>query len=222
MYYQIKTMNKKLFTVALGITLSAAAMTASAQKAYKEGVATISMSAMGQSIEAKNYFSVDSSAVAFNSGPAAIKVLTDSKGTYMAILVDVPVASIKKAAIATPAEIEEQMAKMPVLDFKPSTETKVINGFNCKKVIATDAKANKSYDVWVTNDVSLPVNSASKFYAKAGGFPIQYVTFQNGQPSEVTIKSIVEQKVPAGTFKVPADFDKITMDDLKSMGGGGN
>ncbi|MCO5935234.1 DUF4412 domain-containing protein [Mucilaginibacter sp. RB4R14] len=215
-------MKNKLFTVAMGIALTATAISASAQKVYKEGIATISMNAMGQSIEAKNYFRTDSSAVAFNSGPAAIKVLTDAKGTYMAIMVDVPVASIKKAAIATPAEIEEQMSKMPVLDFKPGTETKVINGFNCKKVIATDPKTSKSYDIWVTNDVSLPVNSASKFYAKAGGFPIQYVTFQNGQSSEVTIKNIVEQKVPAGTFSVPADFDKISMDDLKSMGGGGN
>ncbi|MES2266165.1 MAG: hypothetical protein V4520_05375 [Bacteroidota bacterium] len=215
-------MNNKLFTVALGIALTATAMTASAQKAYKEGVATVSMNAMGQSIEAKSYFRTDSSAVAFNSGPAAIKVLTDAKGTYMAILVDVPVASIKKAAISTPAEIEEQMSKIPVFDFKPTTEAKVINGFNCKKVIATDAKTSKSYDIWVTNDVSLPPTSTSKFYAKAGGLPIQYVTFQNGQASEVTIKSIVEQKVPAGTFSVPADFDKITMDDLKSLGGGGN
>ncbi|MFA6083018.1 DUF4412 domain-containing protein [Mucilaginibacter sp.] len=215
-------MNIKLFTVALGITLSAAAISASAQKAYTEGVATISMSAMGQSIEAKSYFRTDSSAVAFSSGPANIKILTDNKGTYMAVLVDVAVASIKKAAIASPAEIEEQLAQMPPLTFVPGTETKVINGFNCKKVVATDTKANKSYDIWVTNDVTLPVTNASKYYAKAGGFPIQYMTFQNGQPSEVTVKSIVEQKVPAGTFNIPGDFEKITMDDLKAMSGGGH
>jgi len=215
-------MNIKLFTVALGITLSATAISASAQKAYKEGIATISMSAMGQSIEAKSYFRTDSSAVAFSSGPANIKILTDNKGTYMAILVDVAVASIKKAAIASPAEIEEQLAQMPPLTFAPSTETKVINGFNCKKVVATDTKANKNYDIWVTNDVTLPITNASKYYAKAGGVPIQYMTFQNGQASEVTVKSIVEQKVPAGTFNIPGDFEKITMDDLKAMSGGGN
>jgi hypothetical protein len=46
------------------------------------------------------------------------------------------------------------------------------------------------------------------------------MSFQNGQPSEVTVKSIVEQKVPAGTFNIPGDFEKITMDDLKAMSGG--
>ncbi|WP_133300164.1 DUF4412 domain-containing protein [Mucilaginibacter terrenus] len=215
-------MKIKLFTVAMGAAFIATALNANAQKAYKEGVITMNMNAMGQAIEAKSYFRTDSSSVAFNAGPADIKVLSDSKGTYMAILVDVPVASIKKAAIATPAEIEEQRSKFPVLTFKPGTETKVINGFNCTKVVATDAKAGKTYDIWVTKDVSIPETSATKLYAGAGGFPIQYTTFQNGQASEVTIKSIVEQKVPAGTFGIPADFEKISMDDLKSLGGGGN
>lgn len=206
----------------MGVVLSATAIKATAQKAYTEGVATIAMNSMGQAIEAKNYFRSDSSAVAFSAGPANIKVLTDAKGSYMAVLVDVSVASIKKAAIASPAEIEEEMSKLPVLTFAPTTETKVISGFNCKKVVATDSKTKKTYDIWVTNDVSIPMSGAAKIYAKAGGVPIQYMVFQNGQSSEITVKSIVPQKVPAGTFGIPADFDKITMDELKSMGGGGN
>ncbi|MDB5062410.1 MAG: hypothetical protein JWP67_2253 [Mucilaginibacter sp.] len=216
-------MNIKLFTVALGITLSSAAISASAQKAYKEGVAVISMNMMGQQTEAKNYFKTDSTAVAFNAGPANVKILTDSKGTYMAFLVDVAVASIKKAAVATPAEVEEEMSKIPVLTFTKTTETKVISGFNCKKVIANDAKANKTYDIWVTNDISLPESAASKIYANAGGFPVQYTTFQNGQASEITVKSVTEQKLPSGTFSIPSDFEKISMEELNAMrGGGGN
>ena len=215
-------MKNKLFTAALGLALTATAMSASAQKAYKEGVATLSMSVMGQTVEAKSYFSADSTAVAFSAGPANIKVLSDNKGTSMVYLVDVAVASIKKAAVATPAEVEEEYAKLPVYTFAPTTETKVINGFNCKKVVATDAKANKSYDVWVTNDLSLPLNAAAKVYAKSGGVPIQYTSVRDGQTSEVTVKSVTEQKLPAGTFAIPSDFEKISMDDLKAMSGGGN
>ena len=215
-------MKNKLFTAALGLALTATAISASAQKAYKEGVATLSMSVMGQTVEAKSYFSADSTAVAFSAGPANIKVLSDNKGTSMVYLVDVAVASIKKAAVATPAEVEEEYAKLPVYTFAPTTETKVINGFNCKKVVATDAKANKSYDVWVTNDISLPLNAAAKVYAKSGGVPIQYTSVRDGQTSEVTVKSVTEQKLPAGTFAIPSDFEKISMDDLKAMSGGGN
>jgi hypothetical protein len=211
-------MNTKL-KIALGLAFTAIAFNASAQKTYTQGVVTIDMIAMGQSIEAKNYFSTDSNAVTFSAGPANIKVLTNNKGTYMAYLVDVPVASIKKAAIATPSEVEEELGKLPALTFAPTTETKVINGFNCKKVIATDTKTSKTYDFWVTNDVSLPVTAMSKVYEKAGGLPIQYYSFRDGQSSQITIKSIVEQKPAAGTFSVPRDYDKITMDDLKAMSG---
>jgi hypothetical protein len=215
-------MKNKLFTAALGLALTATAISASAQKAYKEGVATLSMSVMGQTVEAKSYFSADSTAIAFNAGPANIKAITDNKGTSMVYLVDVAVVSKKIAAVATPAEVEEEYAKLPVYTFATTTETKVINSFNCKKVIATDAKANKSYDVWVTNDISLPLNAAAKVYAKAGGVPIQYTSIRDGQTSEITIKSVVEQKLPAGTFAIPKDFEKISMDDLKAMSGGGN
>lgn len=213
-------MKSKLFTAALGLVLSATAMNACAQKAYKEGVITIGAAMQGQNVEIKSYFRADSSATTFSAGPAAIKVLTDKDAKSMAILVDVPVASIKKAAIATPAEVEEEQAKLPVFEFTPGTETKVINGFNCKKVTAKDTKSGKTYDIWVTNDVTIPQTGGSKIYAKAGGVPIQYSTFQNGQAAEVTVKSIVEQKAPAGTFGIPGDFEKISLDDLKSMGGG--
>ena len=214
-------MKIKLFTVAMGIALSATAINASAQKAYTEGVATISTNMMGQATEAKSYFRADSAALAFTAGPANIKVLSDAKASFMAILVDVSVASIKKAAIMSPAEIEEAHGKMPVLTFAPGTETKVINGFNCKKVVATDTKTSKSYDIWVTNDISLPPTAIAKYYQAAGGVPIQYTSFQDGRTTEVTIKSIVEQKIPAGTFGIPGDFERITMDDLKAMSGGG-
>jgi hypothetical protein len=214
-------MEIKLFTVAMGLALTATAINANAQKAYTEGVATISTSMMGQATEAKSYFRPDSAALAFTAGPANIKVLSDAKATFMAILVDVSIASIKKAAVLSPAEIEEAHAKMPVLKFTPGTETKVINGFNCKKVVATDTKTSKTYDIWVTNDISLPTTAIAKYYQGAGGVPIQYTSFQDGQTTEVTIKSIVEQKVPTGTFGIPGDFERITMDDLKAMSGGG-
>lgn len=217
-----KLMNIKFFNVALGIVLTATTLGASAQKTYTEGVVTYNTSMQGNPIEAKHYFTADSAAIAFSAGPASIKVLSDAKQSYMAVLVDVPVASIKKAAIATPSEIETAMNALPTFTFTPTTETKQISGFNCKKVIAKDNKDGKTYDVWITNDVSLPQTAISRFYRTIGGFPIQYTSFQQGQTAEVTVKSITEGKAPKGTFGIPADFDKITMDDLKAMSGGGN
>jgi len=212
-------MNIKLFTAALGLLLTVTAISASAQKTYTEGLVTLSMTMNGQQVQPKYYFRADSTALMFSMGPATIKILQDTKLTWTAVLVDVPVASIKKAAIATPAEIEDALNALPKLTFAPTTETKQISGFNCKKVVATDTKTNKTYDIWVTNDISVPASAFASYYAGAGGFPVQYTSFSMGQTSEATDVSVSDQKVPKGTFAVPADYDKITMEELKSMGG---
>jgi hypothetical protein len=215
-------MNIKFFNVALGIVLTATTISASAQKTYTSGVINIAGNMRGQDVAIKDYFTPDSSALSFQAGPAAIKVLSNTKKTFFAVLVDVPVASIKKAAIATPDEIDQQNAQYPKLTFAPSTETKQISGFNCKKVVATDAKTSKTYDVWITNDVALPAGVIPGYYDAAGGVPIQYTSFSQGQESTVTVTSITDEKAPAGTFSISADYDKITLDDLKAMSGGGN
>ncbi len=213
-------MNIKLFNVALGIALTAITISANAQKTYTQGTITVNMSVLGQQLHAMQYFTSDSSALSFAIGPATIKVLTDSKETLIAVLVDVQMASMKKAAIYTPAEIEQTSEAFPKFTFAQSTDAKRISGFNCKKVVATDTKTNKTYDVWITNDVALPANAISKYYAAIGGVPIQYSSFSQDQVTQVTqetpvtIKSIADKKAPAGTFSIPSDYDKISLHDL--------
>jgi len=213
-------MNIKFFNVALGLALTATAMSASAQKKYTQGTVNFTTNMRGQEVNAKGYFRADSNAFTFTAGPATIKILTDAGGKSMAILVDVPVASIKKAAIATPDEVDQAQADMPVFTFAPSTEAKQISGFNCKKVVATDSKTKKTYDIWITNDVEVPITGIAKYYREIGGFPVQYTSFSQGQSTDVTVKSVVDEKAPAGTFGIPADFEKISLDDLKAMSGG--
>ncbi|MFD2146801.1 hypothetical protein [Mucilaginibacter antarcticus] len=211
-------MNTKL-KIALGLTLTTLAFSASAQKTYTQGLATYKMSTPRGDAESKLYFTADSNAMLTVQGPATIKMLANNKLTYAAILLDVPVASMKKAAILTPDEIDQFAAMAPKFTFTPGTETKVISGFNCKKVDVKDQKSGTSYVAWVTNDISLPITGLTKPFADAGGVPVQFTTVQQGQVVDVTLKSITDSKAPAGTFGVPAGYDKITLDDLKSMGG---
>lgn len=212
-------MKLKFLSVAFGIALSATAISASAQKVYNEGKAVFATKAMGMEGEATNYFKGDSSVVITKQGPANIKILANTKTDFFAVLVDVPVANMKKAAVATPAEVEDFNAQLPELTFTPTTETKQINGFNCKKVTAKD-KAGKTSDVWVTNDFTAPLGTGAKTYGKVGGYPVQYTITQNGVEVTNTLKSIDDSKAPAGTFAIPAGYDRITLTDLQSLGGG--
>ncbi|GAA4912833.1 hypothetical protein [Mucilaginibacter defluvii] len=215
-------MNIKFLRSALFLALSASALGASAQKNYTEGFATYTIQTPGGAVDTKSYFKGDSSLTSMQQGPADIKIITAKNGDYLAVLVDVPVASIKKAAIATPAEIEEGKAQEPKFTFTPGTETKVISGFNCKKVTVKDSKSGSSYEAWVTNDIKIPATSFSHTFKEIGGVPVQFTALQQGQAVNVTLKSVTDQKVAAGFFGIPKDFEKITLTDLKSLGGGGN
>jgi len=210
-------MNIKFFNVALGIALAATTMSASAQKTYTTGAISYSTEVMGQQADVKQYFSPDSSAAIMTAGPATIKVLMNAKHDYLAVLVDVPVANMKKAGIATPAELEEAMSQFPTLTFTPGTETKTISGFNCTKVVAKDAKSGKTYDVWVTKDISVPQTAVPFYYHGLDGFPVQFTAFQQGQETNITIASVTDEKAPAGTYGIAKDFEKGTMADLRQQ-----
>ena len=218
-------MKTKFLSAALGIALSATQMSASAQKSYTEGVLTLKTSGNGQDVEVKQYFRTDSTAATFAAGPVNIKLLADANYKFYAVLASVPGANIKKAAIYTPAEIEQIVSTFPAFTFAPSSETKQIAGFNCKKVVATDTKTQKTYDVWITNDIALPAAVIDKYYWSAGGVPIQYTSFQNGPDgglvvAEYTVTGVSDQKAPAGTFGIAPGFDKITKAELDAMSRG--
>jgi hypothetical protein len=213
-------MKIKLLSVALGIVLSATVMSASAQKNYTQGVVTFTTTMRGQAVDVKEYFRADSAAVMMTMGPATLKFLSDANFKFFAVLVDVPVASIKKAGVATPDEIDQAVSGLPTFTYAATTETKQISGFNCKKVVATNTKDQKTYDIWITNDITVPTTAIPRYYSGAGGFPVQYTAFQQGQTADATVKSVTDDKAPAGTFGIAPDFDKISLEELNSMGGG--
>ncbi len=218
-------MKTKFLSVALGIALSATILSASAQKSYTEGLLTMTTSGNGQQVEVKQYFRTDSTAAIFSAGPVNLKLLADANYKFYAVLADAPAYKIKKAAIYTPAEINQVVSTFPAFTFAPSTETKQVAGFNCKKVVATDTRTQKTYDIWITNDIALPAAVIDKYYAAIGGVPIQYPSFQTGPDgapviNEYTITGVSDQKAPAGTFGIAPDYDKISKDAFDAMSRG--
>lgn len=210
---------KDLKNVAMCLALTAIGFTANAQKNFTEGVANYTTSSAGQQQEATIYFKGDSSAYQFQAGPANVKLISNHKAEFMAILVDVPVASMKKAAVYTPADIEQMKDKIPSYTSTQTTETQTIAGYKCKKVQEKDTKSGSTFDVWVTNDINAPSNIFTQNFADLGGFPVKFTTLLRGQKIDVMLKSISAEKVKAGAFAIPADFDRITVEELNAMGG---
>ncbi|RZA03277.1 MAG: hypothetical protein EOP47_03505 [Sphingobacteriaceae bacterium] len=212
-------MKIKQFVLGAVLALSCMAISAKAQKTYTEGTVNYTIGSVIGPLDAKIIFNADSNAFITQQGPANIKAVENTKGDYVAVMVDVPIISMKKAAVLTADEIKQAEASEPKYTFTTTTEAKQINGFNSKKVIAKDAKGGPSIEIWVTNDIKAPANNLTKLFEGAGGYPVQFKTTQNGQNIDVTLKSIVQEKIPAGSFGIPAGYDRITLKELNSLGG---
>jgi len=212
-------MKVKKSVVAMVLAFSCITLAASAQKTYSEGTATYTLATGIGNMEAKLIFNADSNAFVTAQGPANVKAISNTAGTYGVILVDVPLISIKKAAVLTPAELKQSEDQAPKYTFTNTTDIKQINGFNSKKVIAKDAKNGSTIEIWVTNDIKAPANTLTKLFEGAGGFPVQFKTTQSGQTIDATLKSIVQEKVPVGSFGIPAGYDRITLNELSILGG---
>lgn len=211
----------KIKQIIIGTVLALTCMTisANAQKTFTEGTATYALATPIGELDAKLIFNADSNAFITQQGPANVKAISNTAGTYGVILVDVPLVSIKKAAVLTAAELKQAEGQAPKYTFTTTAETKQINGFNSKKVIAKDSKGGPAIEIWVTNDIKAPANTLTKLFEGAGGFPVQFKTTQSGQTIDATLKSIVQEKVPAGSFGIPGDYEKISLNDLNALGG---
>lgn len=188
-----------------------------AQTTYTNGIITYKAVLQGQDVEMKEYFSADSVANVFSAGPANIKLLTDANHEFFALLVDISAFAIKKAAIYSPDEIKAAMNDFPAITFLRGTETKQISGFNCTKVVVTTIRDQKTYDLWITNDIVVPPVAIPYYYKDVGGFPVQYTAFKQGETTEVIVTAASADIAPAGTFSIPPDFDKISKTDLDQM-----
>lgn len=210
-------------TMALGLALTATVYGAKAQKIYTEGMASYSIAVGGQTTDATLYFKGDTSSLGFQRGPAQIKLIGTKDASFFALLLDVPVANMKKAAIATPAEMDEAISTEPQYAFTKTDETKKIGDFNCKKYVAKDTRDGSTYDLWITSDITLPGNIISKYYSSLGGTPVMFTYLQGGSAKGaqvVTLKSVSDAKVPANMFKITADYDKMSLTDMQAMGKG--
>lgn len=207
--------------IALGVAFTSAVVAAKAQKTYKQGLMNYTITVNDQSVDAKGYFTPDSTAVSFAQGPAIIKTLSTNKNDYFAILVDVPVMGKKFAAVLTPGEIEEAGDSKPDYTFTPTTETKKIGDYNCKKYVAKDSKNLASGDVWMTNDIATTQTTITQSFATLPGVAVQFPVPAPGMKvvQIFTLKSISDEKAPAGTFGITPDFTRISYADLKTMSG---
>jgi hypothetical protein len=128
--------------------------------------------------------------------------------------------SKKYSVVFTPADQEMLADKYPQMTLKPSTESKVLNGFKASKFEVSESKTNTKFDVWFTKDIDVVANPLSRFYDPSYGFPLEFTSFQNGISLRATVKEIQRTNVPTGMFSASKDYEEMTLTQLMQMRGG--
>lgn len=131
----------------------------------------------------------------------------------------------KNAVQTTIAETEKSNAEgMPKYDVTFSDETKVIEGYTCKKAILTDEEGNENV-FWYTEEITMSKKGQNYLNEQIPGMAMQYDMNNGGLKMTLTVTKVettLDKKSSKSLFEIsiPEGYTVMTMDDLKMMGGG--
>lgn len=166
------------------------------------------------------YFNADKTKMDMNmmGGMSRNQVITDLKTKNSTLLIDAPMGGIKYQVEISKEDAEKQDAEIPVFTFKyDKKKTKEIAGYKCYRAIATDEDGNE-VKMYITKKISS--TAFDKQFEGLEGTPLEYAMNQGEMSMILTAKS-ASAELPKDAFNVPEGYEKKTMEDLKSMRGGG-
>jgi GLPGLI family protein len=123
------------------------------------------------------------------------------------------------------ADLADQKKKAGIImTVKPTTETKTIAGYNCKKAIMTvksNQSAEQTYDVYFTEDFDVAKFNFGSTLPEVNGLPLEFSMAQGPFSLKMTARSVKKENIAASEFVIPADYKQVTTEELKTMFGGG-
>ena len=114
--------------------------------------------------------------------------------------------------------------KKPNVDVTLTNETKVIEGYNCKKALITDEEGTVS-TFWYTDEISAAKKGQSYLSEDIPGFPMQFEMNKSGMKMTMTVTK-VDTKLSGKTsdlfnMTIPEGYTEMSLDQMKQMGMGG-
>ena len=102
---------------------------------------------------------------------------------------------------------------------KSKAEKQKIGNYNAEKYTYKDDKG--IYELWATNDISLPAGISGSQFKDVKGTLVKYTTTQNGLKMTLTIKDVNTSKVGPFSLALPSGYEVKTMEEMMQMQGGG-
>jgi GLPGLI family protein len=118
-------------------------------------------------------------------------------------------------------ELDSAQAEKPKTEVTLEKETKVIEGYTCKKAIVTDEEGTESV-FWYTEEISVAKKGQNYLNESIPGFPMQSEINNNGLKMIMTVTKVDKKLDKKATelfdMTIPSGYKEMTMEQLKSMG----
>jgi hypothetical protein len=161
------------------------------------------------------------------NGLIKMTTITDSKKQKALMLMDISMMGKKSAVEMTPDDMKsadkeqiEQVGEVKVDYFY--NERKSIMGYDCYKAIVSVGD-DVSIVMYLTEAIKIDAKQVNKSMSNVKGFPLEYEMDQQGMKINVVAQKVTTDKQDAKLFelKVPAGYEKMTLDQFKATMGGG-
>ncbi|MNK55529.1 hypothetical protein D3C87_745420 [compost metagenome] len=165
------------------------------------------------------YFMPDKSKIEMTMGTfMKMNTVADTKANKGLMLMEV-----MGSKTATELDLSKSDAeKTEDANVEVTSETKEIVGYKCTKTIVRDADGNEAI-MWIAKDMKASLKGQQQFgNSKISGVPLEFSTVNNGMTIHF-VATKFNKKVDKKVFSlaIPEGYTKVSEEDLKNMGGGG-
>jgi len=174
--------------------------------------------------EATTYFKGEKSRMEMNMAMGMKQVtISDQAKNETVSLMDM---MGQKYAIEMKADVEENKKMEEKVNVKSTKEKKKIAGYDRNKAVISYPNPEKEGEnvemtVWFTKDLQANKGFISGPMSKIEGAILEFNIDQGAMSMILSAKDVKKQEVKDDMFVVPADYKKMTQEELKNMMGGG-
>lgn len=171
--------------------------------------------AMLQNMMVSNYFKNGKFASVMDMGIMKTRTIMKSDGNFVTLM-DM-MGQKFKIAMDKAQYTDKKKVKDSEYDVRVTEEKKVIAGYNCTKSIIM-TKKGKSFDVWLTNEITGDASKNIGPYSKVNGMLMQYSMEEKGNTITMTCQSVDFSPVSDEVFTIPEGYTEMTLDQMAKMG----
>ncbi|MCF8332410.1 MAG: hypothetical protein K9H84_08165 [Bacteroidales bacterium] len=172
--------------------------------------------------QAKVYVKDNYMKMVMNQGMAEIVQLIDGNAKTKTILV--AGGGMKKYYTQSEEKVKAQNAKVDIEGIEKTEETKEIAGYSTKKIVAkykNDYGETEELTMYYTPKIgNKAINFDNPYMKDIDGMVLQYEIKQGGMTMQFTASNIEKNRLKETDFLIPEDYEKLTEEELKQMGGG--